>query len=144
MATLEQLGVTVARSFNTETSSTQVGGIELSSSEKKTTRLTLGLPKEAKIKAEFCTESFAKKLIKIFKKEIQTGDQVFDDAIYISTETPEATAQFLTNADLRMTILALVESGPIQISGKTVTAVVADHSHDEDPGVVRLLSALLD
>lgn len=144
MATLEQLGVTVARSFNTETSSTQVGGIELSSSEKKTTRLTLGLPKEAKIKAEFCAESFAKKIIKIFKKEIQTGDQVFDDAIYISTETPEATAQFLTNADLRMTILALVESGPIQISGKTVTAVVADHSNDEDPGVVRLLSALLD
>jgi hypothetical protein len=143
MSTLEQLGVTVKRSFNTESSSTNIGGIEVASSSKKTTQLTLSLPKEASIKAEFCAEGLAKKIIKVFKKELQTGDKAFDDAVYISTETPEATARFLDHAEVRRAIATLIASGPIQISGTKVTAVTADHTEEDDAGVVKLITALL-
>ena len=143
MATLEQLGVTTERQFQTDNSSLNLGGLELSNASKKTTKLTLTLPTATPIKAEFCSEGLAKKLIKIFKKELQTGDQSFDDAVYITTETPEATTRFLESPEVRALVAALVATGPLEINSNTVTAVTPNHVHDEDEDVNRLVAALL-
>jgi hypothetical protein len=66
-------------------------------SEKETTEVTLTLPRATAVAATFSKEGIGKKLVKIFKKELQTGDQAFDDAIYISTDTPELTKALLSS-----------------------------------------------
>lgn len=139
MSQLESSGVTVDRSFNTTT--TELNGITVSS--KTTTRFTLVLPKEARIKASFSKEGLVKKLVKLFKKELQTGDQAFDDAVYISTDTPEATATFLTDPNLRAIIAELVEHGGVEIEGTALSCELIGKVQNEPDELVRLVKAAL-
>lgn len=144
MKTLEQLGVKTKRGFITNSSSTEIGGIELSSSTKETTQLTLTLPQPAPIAATFHVEGFGHKVAKIFKSELQTGDKEFDDAVYISTQTSEATAHMLQSAELRALIRGLMAHGPVIIAGDTVTMTIPGHVEaGEDESAVRLINALV-
>jgi hypothetical protein len=143
LKTLEQLGVKTKREFITESSSTELGDIELSSSTRKATQLTMTLAQPAPLTATFNAEGLGHKVAKIFKSEIQTGDDSFDEAVYISTQTPEATAHMLQSADLRALIRGLLADGPVTISGTTVTVTVAGHVEGEAESAVRLLNALL-
>lgn len=143
MATLKQLGVTTQRQFNTETAALNIGGTDIVGSSKKTTTLTLTLPVTTPIKAHFCPEGVTKKIAKMFKRELHTGDSGFDDAVYITTDTPEETASYLISPDVRALIAALVAIGPLEISGNTVTAVVLYHTHDDDENVTQLVTTLL-
>lgn len=127
----------------TESSSTELGGVEVSSSKSEKTQLTLTLAQPAPFTATFNTEGFGHKVAKIFKSEIQTGDEAFDEAVYISTTTPEATAHTLQSAELRALIQGLLANGPVTIGGNTVTITVPGHVHGEDESAVRLLNALL-
>lgn len=140
MPSLADLGVTVSRTL--KTSSAEIGGIEVSN--KATTELVLGLPRPATIIAGFCKEGVGRKLLKLFKKELQTGDVSFDDAVYISTDTMDATAAWLAKPELRMAILEIVESGgSIEISGSVVKAELPTHDESDDPALVRVIEALL-
>jgi len=141
MSELKSLGVIVERSF--ETSSTSLNDIEMSS--KETTKLTLTLPRTVEIKATFSKEGLGRKLVKLFKKELQTGDKEFDDAVYISTDTPEATKALLESADVRRAIAACVTSGgPVEIEGKVVTAELPGHHEEtEDADTLVLIRALI-
>jgi len=103
----------------------------------------LVLPKEARIKASFSKEGLVKKLVKLFKKELQTGDQAFDDAVYISTDTPEATAIFLTDPNLRAIIAELVEHGGVEIEGTTLSCELIGKVQNEPDELVRLVKAAL-
>lgn len=138
MSELGTLGIKVTRS--TQTSSTNLNGLELSS--KESTQLTLTLPRPAKVKATFSPESMGKKLVKIFKKELQTGDPHFDDEIYISTDTPDETKAFLEADNVRAAIGLLVTTGgPIQIEGTQVTvALLGDIADGEEPAEVAVLA----
>ncbi|MFT3693858.1 MAG: hypothetical protein QM831_12005 [Kofleriaceae bacterium] len=137
MSELGTLGIQVKRSH--QTNSTNINGMELSS--KESTQLTLTLPKPAKVKATFSTESVGKKLVKIFKKELQTGDPHFDDEIYISTDTPDETKAFLDD-DVRSAVGVLVTTGgPIHIEGTQVTITLAGKIEDgEDPHEVLVIA----
>jgi hypothetical protein len=141
MSELKSLGVNVERSF--QTSSTSINGIQVGGNE--TTKLTLTLPRAVEIKATFSKEGLGRKLVKLFKKELQTGDKAFDDAIYISTDTPEATKALLESADVRGAIMTCVTTGgPLEIEGAMVTTELPGrHEDGDDTDTLVLIRALL-
>lgn len=140
MSELASMDVTMKLSF--QTSSTEISGMQLS--EKETTEVTLTLPRATAVAATFSKEGIGKKLVKIFKKEMQTGDTAFDDAIYISTDTPEPTKALLSSDVVRELItLHVGTAGPIEIEGSTVKLVLAGRQDVEDPAAVTLARALL-
>ncbi len=134
------MGVEMALAF--QTSSTEINGLQLS--EKETTEVTLTLPRATAVAATFSQEGIGKKLVKLFKKELQTGDKPFDDAIYISTDTPEPTKALLSSDSVREVIsLNVSTGGPIEIHGTTVKVILAGRQETEDPSVVTLARAVL-
>lgn len=140
MSELVAMGVGMKLAF--QTSSTEISGMQLS--EKETTEVTLTLPRATAVAATFSQEGIGKKLVKIFKKEMQTGDQAFDDAIYISTDTPEPTKALLSSDSVREVISVNVGTGgPIEIHGTTVKMVLAGRQDQVDPGVVTIARAVL-
>jgi len=140
MKTFAALGVEVKRSF--QSSGVAVGGVEVSSSEK--TRLTMKLPRPSAVRASFRKESWGDAVVKIFKKELQTGDKEFDDLVYISTDTPEATAAFLKPDDLRRKLALCIETGgALEVDGTSLTAYATGHDSADDPALVEIVQALL-
>ncbi len=140
MTSLENLGVSTKHRH--VTSSTSINGIEVSA--KETTELTLTLPRPTAVKATFAREGLGRKVLKLFKKELQTGDPAFDDAIYIATETAEATRALLADERVRAAIAAtVIAGGRIDIADATVTAEVAGRVDGADAHVERVVAALL-
>src|SRR5690349_11002017 len=120
MADLAALGVTVKREFRT------VDDVEL-------TELVVTLPKSTGVEATFSQEGFADKVLKLFKKEIQIGDPIFDEAVHIKTDTTEATEALFESSDLRAIIERVITGGgAIEIDGNAVKYEVAGrHEPDE-------------
>lgn len=137
---LEALGVTVKRAF--KSSSTSINGMELASGE--TTEFTLLLPRATAIKAHFTKEGLGKKIAKLFKKELQTGDAAFDSAVFIATDTPEATASLLASEEVRAAIaLTIQTAGPVDIDSATVQIEVQGRQDGDDAAVTTLAKTLL-
>lgn len=144
MTTFESLGVQVERTFKTSSTSLNAGGVNVDLSSNETTKFTLTLPKEAKVRASFRKESWGDTIVKVFKKELQTGDKEFDDLVYITTDTPDETKALLESTDVRNDIsLAIETGGPIQVEGAQVIAHSVGHESGDDPTLVRLVQALL-
>jgi hypothetical protein len=141
MGALEDLGVTVQASFHT--SSLSAGGVQLSGTEK--TRLTITLPRPTPLRASFRKESWGDAVVKVFKKELQTGDAAFDALVYISTDTPSETAAFLSSEGTRKALAEAVEDGgPVEIEGARVVAHTLGHdTTHEDRAILALVRALL-
>ena len=140
MSELGKLGITVAREH--QTTSTSVQGLELSATE--TTKLTLTLPRASKLKAGFVPESTGKKLIKLFKRELQTGDEHFDSEIYITTDTPDETKAFLKNEDVRNAIgFCVTTGGALQIDGGTLSVHVTGNEQGEPNEVLTIARAVV-
>ena len=102
------------------------------------------LPSAPAVQASFSPEGLGAKVAKIFKKEIQVGDETFDDAVYVSTDTPDATAAFLKSERMQNTILMCAGTGGfIEIEGRRLTAKIPSSTTDEDPSLVELVQVLL-
>jgi hypothetical protein len=141
MSDLERMGVKVKRSF--ESSSTSINGMQLSANE--TTKLELALPRDTGVQATFSKEGIGAKVAKIFKKELQTGDRAFDDAVFIKTATTEATEKLLKSARVREIIaLSVSTAGPVEIDHGRVHVTLVGRRDDEDPEVVALVKELLE
>jgi hypothetical protein len=125
--------------------SASVGQVDISNSQ--TTRFELLLPKKTELKVGMRKESWGDAVVKIFKKEIQTGDAEFDKLVYISTDTPEATAGFLKADDVRAAVGLLIETGGVlEIDGDRVTAEAVGHIQEregDDITLVKIVAALL-
>jgi hypothetical protein len=131
MADLAALGVTVKRQFMT------VDDLEL-------TELVVTLPKSTRVEATFSREGFADKLLKIFKREIQIGDPLFDEHVHIKTDTTEATEALLQSTDLRAIIERVItEGGAIEIDGNTVKLDVPGRHETNDEVLVLFIQTLL-
>ncbi|CAN5259066.1 hypothetical protein BH09MYX1_BH09MYX1_55810 [soil metagenome] len=144
MTKLVDLGVTVQRSFISHQSSITIGGTHVSQTNDQLTKLTMTLPKPSVIRASFRKESWGDAVVKIFKKELQTGDAEFDKLVYITTETPSETAAFLQSPETRAAIaLAIDTGGPIEIDGTTMIAHSIGHDQNDDPTVVKIVETLL-
>ncbi|HSH01572.1 MAG TPA: hypothetical protein VLL52_03565 [Anaerolineae bacterium] len=79
------------------------------------------LPQQVDIQANFGPEKLQHKVIKILRREIQTGHEIFDDVVYIATNTKKATETFLQNAEVRRIIYNIVQlDGSITIDHRQV------------------------
>ena len=131
MSKLAALGVTVKRQFVT------VDDAEM-------TELVVTLPKSTGVEATFSQEGFADKVFKVFKKEIQVGDPIFDEAVHIKTDTTDATEALLKSSDLRAIIeRVIVNGGAIEIDGNTVTMKVAGRQEKDDEVFELFVTTLL-
>jgi hypothetical protein len=111
-ATLEELGIAIARRTMVAAGP---GG-------RDTAELVVTLPRTTGVRATFVREGLGRKLSKLMKKELQTGDAAFDDAIYISTETEAEAATLLAAREVRDAIAAVVaQGGTVELAGAIVT-----------------------
>lgn len=141
MSELESLGVKIEKREKI-TSSTSINGMELSGSS--STKLVLALPNATPLKLSLSKEGFGRKLTKLFKKEMQTGDQAFDDAIYIATDTPDQAKHFLSSDTVRAAVqFCVTAAGPVEIDSNTVTLEIPGHDDGVPPEVVTIVRALL-
>ena len=95
-------------------------GVEVKVEQRgENTELVFTLPKALDVRASFAPESLSTKVRKVFKKEIQVGDGIFDDAVNIRTDTEKATIALLESEDVRATIESLVvNNGVLELDGK--------------------------
>ena len=90
------------------------------------------------------TEGLADKLLKIFKKEIQIGDPLFDQHVHIKTDTTDATEALLQSTDLRAVIERVItDGGAIEIDGNTVKMEIPGRHEKEDDVLVLFVQTLL-
>lgn len=131
MADLAALGVSVQRRFVTNE------GTEL-------TEVVVTLPKSTRVQATFTPEGFGDKLLKIFTREIQIGDPLFDDEVHIKTDTEDATAALLKSRDLCAIIERVITSGgAIEIDGTTVKLEIPGRHETDDEVLVLFVKTLL-
>jgi len=137
---LEALGVKVKRTY--KSSSSSVNGMELS--QHHTTEFAMQLPKVTALKVHFTKEGLGKKIAKLFKKELQTGDADFDRAVFIATDTPDDTAKFLEAESVRQAIaLAVGFGGYCDVDGDKVVIEVEGRQDGDDASVTAIVTALL-
>jgi len=130
--TLDELGVAIVR--RTVVASGPGG--------RDTTELVVTLPRSTGVRATFVREGLGRKLSKLMKKELQTGDAGFDDAVYIATETEAATAALLDGREVRDAIAALVgRGGSVELRGATLALTLAEDAAVEVDRLVRALIA---
>ena len=131
MSDLAALGVTVQRKVVTV-------------DDKEVTEVTVTLPKSTGVEATFASEGFGDKLFKIFKKEIQVGDPLFDEQVHIKTDTMEQTEALLQSSDVRAIIeRVVVNGGAIEIDGNTVRMDVAIRQETDDEVLELFIKTLL-
>jgi hypothetical protein len=139
MDSFESIGVRVETSRLTET--LEIGGMK---STKEFAVHSCILPRAPKVKASFSKEGLGAKVIKVFKKELQVGDKTFDDAVYVSTDTPEETSAFLRSNDIQTTILmAVMDGGSIEIDGTKLRAKIPWGDTKDNAELFRFVQTLL-
>lgn len=122
-AKLAERGLRAERSTVTKTATVSVGGVDASSKSVSGYHEVWSLPEVPKVQASFTREAPLDTIVKWFKAEVQTGDKKFDDLVYVSTGTAEATTQFLSNAEVRYLIgYAIERGGSVTIKDNLVEA----------------------
>ena len=109
------------------------------------------------VTADFSREGMLAKLRKLFQREIQVGDPIFDDFVYISTRQREDTEALLRRSGAQSTLMDLLcrfdrvsfnngtfelykqDTNPIAFGDEGALAVCAllahiEHRHDPDSG----------
>ena len=139
--TLASMGVTTQKIIQTG------GAIAAGAmSGQEVTRYNMRLPVSTRLQANFRKESWGDGIVKVFKKELQTGDAEFDKLVYISTDTPTRTQAFLTT-EMRSAIAYMLDTGgSLEINNENVSAVSGgiDAPDQDDKTVLTIVRALLD
>ncbi len=60
------------------------------------------------VRARFVKQGWAELAKKMFVKEIEIGEKAFDDAVYIATDTQDATRKLVTEPRVREALVSLV------------------------------------
>jgi len=131
---LDELGATVDRKEHSTSTSLDLAGVPIEMSRRTTMTSTWSLPHPSTVKARFAPETTARKLFKWVRAELQTGHVDFDDAVYISTSTDQATRDLLESPQVRHAILTLIEhGGDVRIDGARLVIRTYDRSVPEPP-----------
>lgn len=81
----------------------------------------------AEVRARFVRQGLAQEAKKLFVKEIEVGDKTFDDAVYIATDTADATRTLVNVPRVREALVALVKAGcQIDASAKELVVSQSD------------------
>src|SRR4051812_15213985 len=90
-------------------------------------QVTITLGKATGVQATFGPEGLAATFGKLFKKEIQTGDALFDEHVHVKTATEDATSKLLETEEIRTVIERVVtEGGAVAIDDTKVTFQLRD------------------
>lgn len=137
---LEQRGATVQQ-INLS-STVNIGPV---SSSRDGLREIWTLPSAPSVQATFGSEGFFTMVKKLFSREIQTGDESFDSAVFIQTTTPEATQAWLASPEVRSALATIVKSGEtFSIEGNVATgSIYWDLGEVGSPEVIAQLVASL-
>jgi len=105
---------------------TEEAEVELAGTMRTQTRhvieLTFKLPQPVLMGFSFIREEFKHKLTKLFKAEIQVGDKMFDDMVYITTDTPKDVASMLSIQEVRDVVYQFIyNGGHVTLDGQTLT-----------------------
>jgi hypothetical protein len=139
MAERGKLGVEVKQRFLSR------AGEETAADQAEFTELAFTLPREGKVSASFGAESLGTTLRKVFKKEIQTGDGIFDEAVNIRTDTTDETVALLESEDIRATIESLVvKGGVLEIDGAFVKIELPGKRAADDELAMNVVRALVE
>lgn len=148
LSDLAARGLTGQRKLTNISNSVDIGGFKQTKNFVEVI-WTLTLPADPGLQASFTAESWKHTLIKVFKKEPQLGDELFDKSVYITTNDEEACLKLLRSDDkLSDMILDMVINGTtLQIQGTSViwTKRVAqgDDPEPQPEHLLRVLSALM-
>lgn len=108
------------------------------------THFAFTLPQPTKVEATFSKEGMTDRLAKIFSREIQTGDEEFDAAVYIKTDTVDETKALLASEAARSVIGRIVDGGgAIELEGAFVKVELAGEQPVEHADIVTLAGVLL-
>lgn len=125
----------------TNTSSINIGGVDVSSSASEVYCFTL--PQAAGFDGGFGSEGVIQKLAKVFSKEIQVGDSAFDDKVYVRGNSDELN-RFLQSEVVRDLIVDIVApGGSVAVEGSTVKVAVPLQAAMSDNDVARLVAHIM-
>lgn len=92
-------------------------------------------------------EIWLDKILKYATRELQAGDKLFDDAVFIDTDSKEAARPFLENSSVQSAILELLNIdkfwAEVRIDGNQVRAVVESDMHESTQAVQLQVCLLL-
>jgi hypothetical protein len=104
--------------------------------------LTAMLPKPCGVQARFVHQGFVERAKKLFVNEVEVGSTFFDEGIYVSTDTREATQRLLESKRTQQALLLLVDPSRYVEVESSVVRVSDDDVHDDGRDATAELLAL--
>lgn len=138
MSELDSITESVNRSTHTNT--VRLNNVVVS--QKTTTQYMIRLKAPSPYRFTLKGEGVVEKVVKLFKKELQTGDADFDAKVYISTDSPDETARFLSDENNRLLALGFVRVAPVEVDGAVVQLEVEGSTNEDSRELVLLIKAL--
>jgi len=93
--------------------------------------LTITLPAPSEVNARFMREGLLERAKKLFVREVEVGSTLFDDLIYVVTDTHDATTRLLGKQRVQQALLLLIdETRHVEIDGNELRVVDTDSPDD--------------
>jgi hypothetical protein len=103
--------------------------------------LTLRLPAAVQVSARFVREGLLERAKKLFVEEVEVGSALFDDLIYVVSDTPERTRALLAAPRVQQALLLLVdETRYVEIEGNELRVVDSDSPDDGRDAIAEALA----
>jgi hypothetical protein len=139
MSDLGAMGVAVQQRFLAR------GGEVTDASKADRTELAYTLPKSTGVQARFSRENLRTSLRKVFKKELQMGDPLFDEVVHIETDTLDAATKLLESIVVRASIESLiVNGGALELAGELATIDLPGRCAEDNELATNVVRSLLD
>lgn len=99
------------------------------------------LPRSVGVNARFCQEGLLSRLRKLFTDEVEVGSSLFDDHVFVVTDTHDGTARLLARPRAQTALLLLVTpSRYVEVLGDLVRVVDEDAKSSERDVCAELLA----
>jgi hypothetical protein len=99
------------------------------------------LPRSVGVHARFCHEGLLTRLRKLFTEEVEVGSSLFDDHVFVVTDTHDSTAQLLSRPRAQTALLLLITpSRYVEVLGDLVRVVDEDARSSERDVCAELLA----
>jgi hypothetical protein len=114
---------------------------EEQSDEARRRVLEARLPKSAGVEARFCHEGLLTRLRRLFADEVEAGESLFDDHVFVATSTRESTAALLSQPRAQVALMMLINpSRYVEVLGDLVRVVDDDAQSSERDVCAELLA----
>lgn len=100
------------------------------------------------LRVTFAREGVREKIFKLFNDEVEVGDPAFDDAVFVSTDTPAPVQLLLTCEDFREAVRQFIAlDGEVSVDGERVTILCTGATEEQaepnHPAVFTIIAHLI-